>query len=88
MRLEKSDFNGQSIGGKIESRVAKMKNFNYTCNLFKRNHCIECKITEYGIILLQSMGKVPKNGGIGIILEDKAILVFSNTYMPRLSFQA
>ena len=88
MRLEKSDFNGQSTGGKIKIRVAKMKNFSYACNLLKRNHCIECKITEYEIILLQSIGKVPKNGGIGIIREHKAILVFSNTNMPRLLFQA
>ena len=34
------------------------------------------------------MGQVPSNGGIGIIRGNEAILAFSNTCMPRLSFQS
>ena len=32
--------------------LVEVKNFRYTYSLFKRNHCIETVITEYGIILL------------------------------------
>ena len=30
----------------------EVKNFSYTCSLFKGNHSMENKIIEYGIILL------------------------------------
>ena len=30
----------------------EVKNFNYNYSLFKGNHSMESKITEYGIILL------------------------------------
>ena len=43
------------------------KNFGYTYNLFKGNHSIEHKITEYGIILLQKY-KAEQTEGIPTLL--------------------
>ena len=46
----------------------EVKNFSYTYSLFKRNHSMETKIIEYGIILLHKY-KVEQAEVISILLK-------------------
>ena len=55
-QLEKPALNNFKAYGwqkwKTETEVFEVKNFSYTCSLFRGNDSMESKIIEYGIILL------------------------------------